>query len=109
MGPGARIELFTDISGGRTLLAANRLAQSECTSVGSATFCDWGDPLTLSFGVVAKSMVISGADESFMLDNLSLIGNEATLPGQLPEPASLALALSAPGVLDWSRKRAGAL
>ncbi len=107
-GANVRIELFSELNGVGSLGTVDGLIQSDCGSVTGATFCDWGNPLKLAFGGVAKSMVVSGADESFMLDNLSLQRQDAAVPGQLPEPASLVLALSALGVLGWSRKRASA-
>jgi hypothetical protein len=105
-GAGVVIELFAEEDGVGSIAKLTGLDEGNCGS--SANFCDWGKPLQLNFGGIAKSMVISGVDESFMVDNLSFLRNEATVPGQLPEPASLALALSALGVLGWSRKRAGA-
>jgi hypothetical protein len=103
---GVVIELFSEVNGVGSLSKLTGLSESNCS--GSATFCDWGKPLELNFAGIAKSMKISGVDEAFMLDNLSFVRQEATVPGQLPEPASLALALSALGVLGWSRKRAAA-
>lgn len=102
-----RIELFSGLDGVGSLGTVDGLAAGKC-GIAAVEFCDWGDPLTLNFGGVAKSMVVTGGDELFMLDNLSFARQDASVPGQLPEPASLALALSALGVLGWSRKRAGA-
>lgn len=106
LGSNIVIELFSGLDG-KGSLGFVKASESECKSNPSATFCDW-ESLKLDFSGVAKSMVVSGADEVIMLDNFSLQRQEATVPGQLPEPASLALALSALGVLGWSRKRASA-
>jgi len=68
-----------------------------------ANFCEW-NTLALDFSGVAKSLVISGTDNSVLLDDLSFSPSSTTQP--LPEPGSVALALAALGALGWARKRA---
>jgi len=68
------------------------------------SFCDW-TPLELAFEGTAYSIVISGADESFMLDNLSLLAAGSTNPNPTPEPGSIALALGALGAAGLTRRR----
>lgn len=70
-----------------------------------ANFCTWNQ-LTLDFNGVAKSLVISGADNSVLLDDLSFLPSDVTQPAPLPEPGSIGLALAALGALGWARKRA---
>lgn len=77
------------------------LAKSNCSR---AAFCDWNE-LAFNFNGVAKSIVISGADRSVMLDDLSFLPF-ATQPAPLPEPGGVALALAALGALGWTRRRA---
>lgn len=77
------------------------LTKSDCSR---ATFCDWSQ-LAFNFDGVAKSIVISGADRSVMLDDLSFLPF-STQPAPLPEPGGVALALAALGALGWTRRRA---
>jgi hypothetical protein len=77
---------------------------SDACGITNTRFCDWSK-LTLDFSGTAYSIVISGADESFMLDGLSLARASSTTPTPLPEPGSIALAMGALGALGWTRKR----
>lgn len=86
---------------GRSTTYDQGLTKGNCSR---ATFCDWSE-LKFSFDGVAKSIVISGADRSVMLDDLSF-QPFSTQPAPLPEPGSIALALAALGALGWARKRA---
>lgn len=74
---------------------------SSCNLDG-VSFCKW-TPLDLAFDGTAYSIVISGVDEAFMLDNLSLVAAEA--PNPTPEPGSIALALGALGAAGLTRRR----
>jgi hypothetical protein len=68
------------------------------------SFCDWED-MTLTFSGIAQKMRVTGANQSFLMDDLAF-----TTPtvggGRLPEPGSIALSLAALGALGWARKRA---
>jgi hypothetical protein len=100
------ISVFKDVNGVGLLtdVDSTSLLLSGCTSDDSIKWCDWSK-LTLGFAGTARSIVISGADESLLIDGLRLIQATA-VPGRLPEPGSIALAFGALGALGWTRKRA---
>jgi len=100
------ITLFSDIDGIGELAVfdISRLRLQNCSIDAGFKVCDWSK-LDLGFSGVARSMVVTGTDQSFWIDDLTLKA-QATTGGQLPEPASLVLALSALGALGWARKRA---
>ncbi|MBW8848148.1 MAG: PEP-CTERM sorting domain-containing protein [Burkholderiales bacterium] len=104
-GSGVSITLFDDLDGKGKSTRLAGLAPTDC-DVSGARFCNWG-LLNLDFSGVARSMVISGVDESLMLDDLKLV-KASTGPAPLPEPASVALVLGALGAAGWSRKRKAA-
>jgi hypothetical protein len=99
------ITLFSELDGKGRSTQIGGLRKADC-GLSGAFFCDW-NALTLDFSGVARSMVVSGNDETVMLDNIQLV-QASTSPGRLPEPASLALSISALGALGWARKRAAA-
>lgn len=99
---GVTITLFKDENATEEITRVGGLTEANCA--GSARFCNW-DLLTLSFSGVAHSLVVNGLDQTLMLDDFSFVPAAST-PGQLPEPASLVLAISALGALGWARKRA---
>ena len=72
---------------------------------GGFIFCNWSQSMTLSFTGVARTIVFSALDETALLDDLSFKTAEPG-NGQLPEPASVALALGALAGLGWTRRRA---
>lgn len=90
-------------TGDKTVFAG--LTQASCSTIPGVRFCNW-DLLNLTFDGTARSLVVSGTDQSLLLDNFSLIQAVPTGPGRLPEPGSIALAFSALGALGWARKRA---
>lgn len=100
------ISLFSGLDGIGELAVIDiaGLKLSACSSDPAFSLCDWNE-LVLGFSGVARSLVINGTDQAFMIDDLSLM-QQTTTPGQLPEPASLVLAFSALGALGWARKRA---
>jgi len=102
------ITLFDGLDGkgnSISVSALDKLAVADCDVVG-ARLCNWF-ALTMDFTGTAKSMVVSGNDETVMLDDIKLV-QASTNPGRLPEPASLALSIGALGALGWARKRAAA-
>jgi hypothetical protein len=102
-GPDVKITLFEGENGTGKSTVIDGLTQAGCN--GGARFCNW-DLLNLDFSGVARSMVVTGADQTLMLDDFSFIQATPTNPGSLPEPGSIALAFSALGALGWARKRA---
>ncbi|MGQ3053458.1 MAG: hypothetical protein ACT6S0_16905 [Roseateles sp.] len=98
------IKVFDELDGkGNLLQSLNGLSGSAC-DVGVLSFCEWYST-SIRFSGVAKSVMVTGVDQRLMMDDLQFI-TPTTVPGQLPEPASMALALSALGALAWARKRA---
>jgi hypothetical protein len=104
-GSGVSIKLYDSLDGkGTELQALNGLVGTTCGNV-NLRFCDWFSS-SIKFTGVAKSIVVSGLDQRLMLDDLTFIPQASVPPGSLPEPGSIALALSALGALGWARKRA---
>lgn len=65
-------------------------------------FCNWkSDTKTLAAGERGRSIVITGSNALFFVDDFSF--NLSTKP--VPEPGGLALSLAALGALAWARKR----
>jgi MYXO-CTERM domain-containing protein len=102
-GSGVSVEVFDALDGKGTGTAQSALTTDTCDLPG-VTFCSWPE-LKLAFLGTAYSIVISGVNDSFMLDNLSLLAAGPTNPNPTPEPASAALALGALGALGWTRRR----
>lgn len=94
-----------DHSTGRSW-ALGRLKNDGCVSEPGATFCDWNSLVLDLKGGVARSLVVTGNDNSVIFDDFSLVRATAVPPVNLPEPASIALAMGALGALGWTRKRA---
>lgn len=102
-GSATRINLSVhvfDAAGAELGLGLTDLAGQSCASY---QFCNWSQPITLSFKGIARSVTFSALDQSVLLDDI--VFNTPTSTGQLPEPTSIALALGALGALGWSRKR----
>lgn len=109
------IKAYTGLNGGGDLVQflddpkdgndGNPTAIGGCGN--GATFCNWS-LLNLNLGsATAKSLVISGIDSAVMLDDLYFVApaDVTQPPTGLPEPGSIALAMTALGALGWSRKR----
>lgn len=99
------IEVFSEAAGqGRSLFFTDSFSAGECTN-SALLFCNgfWGTQ-KLEFSGTAKSLVIIGLDQSFMMDNLNFF--TPTASNQLPEPTSIALALGALAGAGWTRRRA---
>lgn len=95
----------TDHSTGKSW-ALGRLNNDGCLSEPGATFCDWNKIVLDLKGGVARSLVVTGNDNSAIFDDFSLVRATTVPPVNLPEPASIALAMGALGALGWTRKRA---
>ena len=97
------VTVYDQLNGKGTALPQIDLTPTAC-GLDGVSFCDW-TTLDLAFEGTAYSIVISGADESFMLDNLSLLAAGSTNPNPTPEPGSVALALGALGAAGLTRRR----
>lgn len=98
-----QIELFEGEGGtGKVLQTFSGLTEANCTEA-NVRFCIWNSA-SFEFEGTALSLKVTGADQRLMLDDLQFI--TPGTPNPLPEPASIALALSALGALGWTRKRA---
>ena len=102
-GSNVTIRVFDGLGGtGTALQTLAGLTGSSCDQSG-ISFCQWHDG-SIKFDGTARSLTISGVDQRLMLDDLQFTSPAAGTP--LPEPGSIALALSALGALGWARKRA---
>lgn len=108
-GTNATITLYENIdhSTGRSW-SLGALDNTGCVSEPGASFCDWHRIVLDLKGGVARSLVVSGADDSVVLDDFSLVRATAVPPTNLPEPAGIALTMGALAALGWTRKRAAA-
>lgn len=102
-GSNVSVTLYDEIDGKGRPIPLGGLPTADCTVPG-ARFCVWNQ-LNIDFGGVARSMVVTGNDETLMLDDIKLV-QAAANPGNLPEPGSIALAVAAFGALGWARRRA---
>jgi hypothetical protein len=98
------IVLFEGLNGTGASTTVSGLNAADC-GITDVLFCNWAK-LTLDFKGTAHSIVISAkTDETFALDDLSLVQAAATNPNPLPEPGSIALAMGALGAMGWTRRR----
>lgn len=98
----ALIEVFDGANATGNTLASSTFDGAGC-SLSKYKFCDFSQGSVL-FSGTALSLRVTGADQSLMMDDLSFI--TPTSGGQVPEPASAALALGALGAAAWARRRA---
>lgn len=94
-----------DHSTGRSW-SLGKLDSTGCVSVPGAFYCDWNKVVLDLKGGTARSMVVTGNDDSVLFDDFSLVRATAVPPTNLPEPAGIALTMGALGALGWTRKRA---
>lgn len=99
------IEIFSGLDGtGNSLLSLTALSGTPCDN-GAQLFCGTWDRFSNDknpLSAVAHSIVISGFDQTLMLDQLTL---KTASTGSLPEPTSAGLVIGALGALGWSRRR----
>ena len=101
--PGLQVHVFDSLNGTGKELGLG-LGDLEGVACSSRTFCNWSPTINLRFEGVARSVSFTAGDQTVLLDDLRFTTPAAT--GRLPEPTSIALALSALGALGWARKRA---
>jgi hypothetical protein len=103
-GANVAISVYDGLDGKGTELGTAGALNGGLCDEPSLRFCgDWPAG-SVDFSGTARSVVISGFDQFLMLDDLRFTMADQP-PGRLPEPASLALALSAVGALGWVRRR----
>lgn len=100
---GAKVEVLDEFGNNLLRPGDGDLSGNACSS--GFFFCDWKGK-DIKFGDTARSIVFTATDQRLMLDDLVLTTAAAPNPNPLPEPGGIALALSALGVLSWTRKRA---
>ncbi|MFG6462919.1 hypothetical protein ACG04Q_15200 [Roseateles sp. DXS20W] len=96
-----------DHSSGRSW-SLGKLDGTGCVSELGAFYCDWNKIIVDLKGGTARSMVVTGNDNSVIFDDFSLVRATPVPPANLPEPAGIALTMAALGALGWTRKRAAA-
>lgn len=100
---GVKIQLFDGTDGnGNVLGTLSNLNGTNCTT--GYRFCDWSQS-NIKFSGVALSLKVSGFDQSLLLDDLQFT-TPSPSGGNVPEPASIALAAGALGAAAWTRRRA---
>lgn len=99
---GAKVDVLD--AAGNSLVGANGDLSGKACETGP--FCNWSETGDIFFSGLATTIVFTGADQRLMLDDLVLNTAAGPNPPPLPEPASVALALTALGALGWTRKRA---
>lgn len=97
----AKVDVL-DANGNSLLPTLGDLAGNACSN--GYFFCDW-EKKTVEFSGVASSIVFSAKDQGLMLDDLVLT-TDLPPSTDLPEPASIALALGALVAAGWTRRRA---
>ncbi|NCT84831.1 MAG: hypothetical protein GXC94_16920 [Comamonadaceae bacterium] len=98
--PNLSVRVYDDL-GNELGLGLDGLQATGCSGF---VFCNWSQPVTLSFEGIAHSVAFTAIDQTVLLDDLSFTTPSPS--GQLPEPTSIALALGALGGLGWVRRRA---
>lgn len=88
--------------------ALGKLDNIGCASVPGALYCDWNKIVLDLKGGTARSLTVTGKDDSVIFDDFSLVRATAVPPTNLPEPAGIALTIGALGALGWTRKRTAA-
>lgn len=83
-----------------------KLDNTGCVTEPGALYCDWNKVVLDLKGGTARSIVVTGNDDSVIFDDFSLVRATAVPPTNLPEPAGIALTMGALGALGWTRKRA---
>jgi len=102
-GSNVTIQLFDGAGGaGNELQNLTGLTEAGCATP-TVRFCNW-TAMSTKFNGVALSLKVTGLDQSLFMDDLRFITPASG--GNLPEPASIALALGGLGAAAWTRRRA---
>ena len=93
------VTVYDALDGGGNILGSINLvanyAGNNCTGDLNGTFCNW-DPIGIGFSGIAKSAILSGVVDEAGFDGIyfgsAVAGDPSSgAPGQVPEPATLAL------------------
>ncbi|HAV35611.1 MAG TPA: PEP-CTERM sorting domain-containing protein [Massilia sp.] len=105
---GGFVNVYDGLNGTGNLLASLDLAANigNCSGDPSGTFCTFS-PIGVSFAGIAHSVDFGGAANFIGFDNITLGASNPGNPGEVPEPATLALAALGLAAMRASRRKTG--
>ena len=99
---GPSVSIVIKDAAGRVLSSLVGLDSTPCQS-GGLQYCAWSVQTIGFSGGLGRSVTVSSSDQQLMLDNFRFVSPTAN--NNLPEPASMALALGALGAAGLTRRR----
>lgn len=102
---GPSVNIVVKDAAGKVLSSLVGLDNTLCQT-GGLQYCDWRVRTISWSGGLGRSVSVSSSDQQLMLDNLRFVSPAAN--NDLPEPASMALALGALGAVGLTRRRSRA-